>query len=80
MGILVTKKPILVAQCGHALSAAAFWTTNNDGTMSPDLWFENFPTTGRMVMTNQIIYLACRSCRMQLDDFLKDFTTTPATS
>jgi hypothetical protein len=75
MGIVV-KKPILVAQCGHALSAEAFWTTDNGGQVAPDLWFQNFPTSGRMVMTNQIIYLACRSCANGLDEVVKDFTKT----
>jgi len=75
MGILV-KKPILVAQCGHCLQAYAFWTTGNDGTMVPDLWFQGFPSSGRMLMTNQVIYLACSQCQNGLDEVVRDFTKT----
>lgn len=73
MGILV-KKPILVAQCGHCLSAEAFWTTDNGGHMAPDLFFKGFPTDGRVLLTNQIIYLACRACQNGLDEVVTDFT------
>jgi hypothetical protein len=73
MGILV-KKPILVAQCGHCLNAEAFWTTDNGGQVAPDLWFRGFPVDGRMMMTNQVIYLACRQCQNGLDEVLNDFT------
>ena len=75
MGILV-KKPILVAQCGHALSAVAFWTTDNGGLIAPDLWFKGFPSNGRVLMTNQILYLACSNCQNGLDEVVKDFTKT----
>jgi len=75
MGILV-KKPLLVAQCGHLTHAEAFWTTDNGGQVAPDLWFKGFPMTGRMIMTNQIIYLACRQCQNGLDEVVKDFIKT----
>lgn len=66
MGILV-KKPILVVQCGHLEQAEAWWSTENDGNHMPDLWFSGFPTAGRMMMSNQIMYLACKNCSNQLD-------------
>jgi hypothetical protein len=75
MGILV-KKPILVAQCGHALNAEAFWTNDNTGQLAPDLWYENFPTTGRMLLTNQVLYLSCRQCQNGLDEIMRDFRQT----
>ena len=68
-------KPILVAQCGHCLHAEAMWTTE-DGSLAPDLWFKAFPRDGRMVMTNQVLYLACRRCQIGLDEIVKDFTKT----
>jgi len=71
MGILV-KKPILVAQCGHLGNAEAWWTTENDGNHMPDLWFSGFPTTGRVMMSNQIIYLSCRACSNGLDAVVSD--------
>ena len=77
MGIMV-KKPILVAQCGHCLSAQAFWTTDNGGQVAPDLWFEGFPTVGRVLMTNQVLYLACQRCAVGLDEVMRDFTKTNA--
>jgi hypothetical protein len=73
MGILL-KKPILVAQCGHAFAGEAFWSTENTGGMAPDLWYENFPNSGRIVLTNQVVYVACRQCRNGLDEVIKDFT------
>lgn len=73
MGIVV-KKPILVAQCGHCLDAVAFWTTDNGGQVAPDLWFRGFPTSGRVVMTNQVLYLACEQCKQGLDEVVRDFT------
>ena len=75
MGILL-KKPILVAQCGHCLSAEAFWTNDDGGQLAPDLWFKGFPTNGRVLMTNQVLYLACAQCQNSLDEVFKDFTKT----
>lgn len=71
MGILVTK-PVLVVQCSHCGNAKAFWSIQLDGSMPPDLWFENFPVNGRLLMTNQVIYLACSRCKNGLDQVYKD--------
>lgn len=73
MGILVTKR-ILVAQCGHCLKAEAMWTTKNDGMTAPDLWFKGFPAHGRMMLTNQTVYLSCSMCQNGLDEVVSDFT------
>jgi len=71
MGILV-KQPVLVVQCGHNPNATAFWTTKNEGSEPPDLWFQNFPDTGRMFLTNQVIYVACLMCEHGLDAVVND--------
>jgi len=75
MGIVVTK-PILVAQCGHCLRAEAFWASVTDSPSLPDLWFQGFPEAGRVFLTNQILYLACRQCQNGLDEVVRDFTKT----
>ena len=76
MGILGIPKSVFVVQCGHCASAKAFWATRNDGTEPPDLFFENFPTKGRLVMTNQTFFIACWSCRESLDSIVSEFGKT----
>jgi len=71
MGIL-GMKPVLVVQCGHCEHAQAFWLNDNDGAKPPDLFFRNFPPTGRVKMTNQVLYLACRMCETGLDAVYAD--------
>lgn len=70
MGIqrIVETKRVMVAQCGHCENAVALWTTNNDGSVPPDLIFSGFPKAGRMLLTNQVIYMACEQCKNGLAD------------
>lgn len=72
MGIVVIPKQILVVQCGHLAQPKAFWGTTNDGTHPPDLWIENFPSKGRIMMSQGVILVACWNCRENLSDIAKE--------
>lgn len=76
MGIMGIPEPVLICQCSHAPKARAFWTTKNDGSEPPDLFYTDFPTKGRIVMSNQTIFLACWACRDGLDVIVQEYGKT----
>jgi len=63
---------LLVVECGHCPGARAVWWDAKPGE-PPDLWFQNFPNTGRMMLSNKTILLACDRCKGQLDTIRKDY-------
>ncbi len=73
MGIKGIPQEVFVIGCTHVSNATAFFCHQNDGTEPPDLWINNFPTKGRMIMTHNTICLACWACRESLDAIVKEY-------
>lgn len=68
-------KPVLVIECGHCGGARAAWFAPGTGK-PPDLWFQNFPKNGRMMMSNNTILVACEKCQSQLTVIAKEYEKT----
>lgn len=67
--------PVLVVECGHCSGARAHWWAPKPGN-PPDLWFENFPRKGRVMLANKTILLACAMCSRQLDVIRAEYGKT----
>jgi len=68
-------RPVLVVECGHCGGARAVWWNSKPGN-PPDLWFQNFPTSGRVMLSNKTILLACDRCKGQLDVIMAEYGKT----
>lgn len=71
MGITGIVKPIMVAHCTHCPTASVTWIENEAGK-PPDLFFKGFPKHGRVVLSKEVILLACDRCAEQVDSILQD--------
>jgi len=52
---------LTVVGCRHCSNADAVWIENKPGK-PPDIVFKRFPTHGRLLLTNQVIWLYCQEC------------------
>lgn len=69
------SKPVLVIECGHCGGARAFWFHVSPGK-PPDLWFQNFPKNGRVMLARETVLVACEKCQSQLDVIVKEYEKT----
>jgi len=68
-------KPAFVIGCTHCGNVKAAWV-ENDGQKPPDLIWDEFPRSGRMVMSKETIIVACRACRDSLDAIIQEYGNT----
>lgn len=67
--------PVLVIECGHCGGARAHWHAPQPG-QPPDLWFERFPRSGRVMLSNGTVLVACQLCQGQLDVIRREYGKT----